>query len=149
MVAGTMSDADKVFAFIEENRVLTLCTARDSVPWGANCFYAFDPDAVALLFMTDPATRHGGELTDNGNVAGTISAQEPDVGRLQGIQFSGTAEQLTGEMLARGLELFLGRFPFARARQAPLWAATLDLLKFTDNTLGFGTKLYWRRDPSE
>jgi hypothetical protein len=33
----------------------------------------------------------------------------------------------------------------AAALKAPVWEIRLDELKFTDNTLGFGTKLHWLR----
>ncbi|MEF2074688.1 pyridoxamine 5'-phosphate oxidase family protein [Consotaella aegiceratis] len=140
-----MKDTDRIIAYIEENRVLSLSTVRGSIPWATNCFYAFDADAMALLFLTELSTRHGGELCDNDAIAGTISSQEASVAKLRGIQFSGHARQLAGEALERGRQLYVGRFPVAALHPAPLWTITLDLVKYTNNTVGFGTKLYWRR----
>ena len=140
-----MTNTDAIIAFIEENRVLSLCTARGSTPWAANCFYAFDPDAMNLLFMSEPSTRHGSELQQNDQVAGTISSQESNVARLRGIQFSGTARLLTERDLDTAKRLYLRRFPVAALHSAPLWAISLELVKYTNNTLGFGTKLCWKR----
>ena len=41
---------------------------------------------------------------------------------------------------------FVKRFPVARMLSAPVWEIRPDESKFTDNTLGFGKKLHWRRD---
>ena len=40
---------------------------------------------------------------------------------------------------------YVNRFPIARMLRAPVWEIRPDELKFTDNTLGFGTKLHWLR----
>jgi uncharacterized protein YhbP (UPF0306 family) len=42
---------------------------------------------------------------------------------------------------------YVNRFPIARMLRAPVWEIRPDELKFTDNTLGFGTKLHWLRHP--
>ncbi|CDK61928.1 TPA: hypothetical protein QIQ90_005090 [Escherichia coli] len=41
---------------------------------------------------------------------------------------------------------YVKRFPVARMLSAPVWEIRPDEIKFTDNTLGFGKKLHWRRD---
>jgi uncharacterized protein YhbP (UPF0306 family) len=40
---------------------------------------------------------------------------------------------------------YLRRFPFALAAKLDLWVLYIDYLKMTDNRLGFGKKLEWRR----
>ena len=42
---------------------------------------------------------------------------------------------------------YVNRFPIARMLRAPVWEIRPDELKFTDNTLGFGSKLHWLRHP--
>ncbi|WP_319773292.1 pyridoxamine 5'-phosphate oxidase family protein [Breoghania sp.] len=140
-----MTDTEKIIAYIEENRVLTLCTARGSLPWAANCFYAFDRATMTLLLMSDPATRHAIELAENDRVAGTITSQESTVVRLRGLQFTGRGSLMKGAQMETGREIYLQRFPIARLHSAPLWAIKLETVKFTNNTLGFGTKLRWTR----
>ncbi|PKU22640.1 pyridoxamine 5'-phosphate oxidase family protein [Telmatospirillum siberiense] len=140
-----MDDLERILAYIKENTVLTLCSERDSQPWAANCFYGFERTAMAFLVMTELETRHGGEMADNPHVAGTISSQRPTVARLRGLQFSGRALRLDGSAEEAGRSLYYRRFPFARLRPAPLWSISVDLFKMTDNRLGFGTKLHWRR----
>jgi len=41
---------------------------------------------------------------------------------------------------------YLKRFPYAIAAKLDLWVLELDFVKMTDNRLGFGTKLEWRRE---
>jgi len=41
---------------------------------------------------------------------------------------------------------YLLRFPFALAAKLDLWVLYIDYLKMTDNRLGFGKKLEWRRE---
>jgi len=48
---------------------------------------------------------------------------------------------LTGE----GRKAYLKRFPFALALKLDLWILHIDYIKMTDNRLGFGKKLEWRR----
>lgn len=140
-----MDDLERILAYIKDNTVLTLCSVRESQPWAANCFYCFDRDAMAFLVMTEMKTRHGGEMADNPLVAGTISSQIATVARLRGVQFSGRALCLEGADEEHGRQLYYHRFPFARLRPAPLWSIAADVLKMTDNRLGFGSKLNWQR----
>ncbi|SKA38193.1 pyridoxamine 5'-phosphate oxidase family protein [Consotaella salsifontis] len=140
-----MANTGKIIAYIRANRVLSLCSVRGSTPWAANCFYALDEQAMVLLFMSERSTRHGSELLDNDQVAGTISSQESNIAKLRGVQFAGRVRCLEGEEQQRGLATYFRKFPFARLKPAPLWAITLYHLKYTDNTFGFGTKMHWQR----
>ncbi|MDR3515942.1 MAG: pyridoxamine 5'-phosphate oxidase family protein [Azospirillaceae bacterium] len=140
-----MTDFDKIVRFIVANKVLTLCTVRDGQPWAANCFYAFDPGRVAFLCLSSIETRHGSEMRDHDQVAGTVSSQQATVARIRGLQFSGIAVLQEGEAEAVGRSLYYKRFPFARLYPAPLWAIVLETMKYTDNSFGFGTKFHWRR----
>jgi uncharacterized protein YhbP (UPF0306 family) len=44
---------------------------------------------------------------------------------------------------------YLLRFPFALAAKLDLWILEIDYVKMTDNRLGFGKKLEWRRGVEE
>jgi len=44
---------------------------------------------------------------------------------------------------AKAKRAYLARFPYAILKPAPFWAIELHAVKFTDNRLGFGKKLYW------
>jgi hypothetical protein len=140
-----MSDVDKIVSYIKANNILTVCTEQNGIPWAASCFYAFDKDAMAFFVLTSLETRHGAEMQNNNQVAGTISSQQVNVAKIRGLQFSGTALLLDGEPEKKGRSLYYKRFPLARVHAAPLWSIRLAAMKYTDNSFGFGTKLFWER----
>jgi hypothetical protein len=140
-----MDQVDKIVSYIKANNILTVCTARDNLPWSASCFYAFDKEAMTFYVLTSLDTRHGAEMRDNPNVAGTVSSQQANVAKIRGLQFAGRTFLLSGEAEERGRALYYKRFPLARLHAAPLWSIVADTLKYTDNSFGFGTKLLWDR----
>ncbi|WP_064718655.1 YhbP family protein [Proteus hauseri] len=134
--------------FINEHHVFTLCTTNSMQDiWCANCFYWFDKQQMRLIFLTEKKTRHAQMMQKNLSVAGSISTQEMSISNLQGIQFTGSVSLLTGieELSAR--QHYCSRFPVALAAiHTPIWQLQLQEIKMVNNSLGFGTKLYWQRD---
>lgn len=135
-----------VAEFITSQQVFTLVTCGSDGPWCAPCYYAFDADGMRLVFMSQSGTRHIRELLAHDSVAGSILPDRSTVGKIRGIQFTGKAvpcdSQTDGKMLR---DLYMKRFPFARAMKGECFAVVLHTVKMTDNTLGFGTKLNWER----
>jgi len=78
----------------------------------------------------------------NPYVAGTVALETKTVGKIQGIQFSGVMAKAE----PKGYELYFGAFPYARIMNPILWEIRLDEVKMTDNTLGFGKKVTWKRE---
>jgi hypothetical protein len=140
-----MTDLEKIIAYIKANNILTVCSVRGDIPWAASCFYAFDREAVEFFCLSALDTRHGAEMLDNPKVAGTISSQQVIIAKIRGLQYSGTARLLEGERERVGRAIYNKRYPFARLHAAPLWSISVDVLKYTDNSFGFGTKLLWER----
>ena len=98
------------------------------------------------MVTTDPETRHGAEFRSNPSVAGTIALETKRVGRIRGIQFTGTVREPEGEGLTRARKIYLKRFPYALAADLHLWIISPDHIKLTDNRLGFGTKILWKKE---
>lgn len=127
----------KIVNFITKHHLLTLATSFENTPYCASCFFVFEKEAPCFIIATDEKTRHGREALLNPKVAGTIALETNIVGKIQGIQFSGsfrvasTSEKMT----------YFKRFPYALAMNPSLWSIDIDTIKFTDNTLGFGKKL--------
>lgn len=80
------------------------------------------------------------------------------IGKIRGIQLTGRAWPIyPGEKRnpspgtfpsiseSEARLAYLKRFPFALAVKLDLWVLTIDYVKMTDNRLGFGKKLEWRR----
>ncbi|MFR9503293.1 MAG: pyridoxamine 5'-phosphate oxidase family protein [Rikenellaceae bacterium] len=125
--------------FIKRHHVLTLATAVDNTPYCANAFYAYDTKRNRLIFTSDISTRHGGEMLANNIVAASVVWETKLVGRIQGLQ-------ITGKVLradADDASCYIKRFPYTALSDLTLWAIEPHMMKYTDNTLGFGTKLIW------
>jgi hypothetical protein len=136
---------NKIVEYISSNKVLTLATSVNDVPYCANCFYVFDEENKTLIFLSDDTTRHIREALQNKNVAGTINTEVTTVAKIQGIQFTGKFIEPTKEEEKDFYEIYYDKFPFARAKPSPIWGVELISIKMTDNTLGFGKKLVWSR----
>jgi uncharacterized protein YhbP (UPF0306 family) len=135
----------KIAAYISQNKVLTLATSVNNIPYCANCFYAYDKENEILVFLSDESTFHVQEAIKNNTVAGTIQNGETEVAKLQGIQLKGDFVDPTGEQMESFYETYYREFPFAKEMPSPVWGLKLNWVKMADNTLGFGTKLVWER----
>lgn len=135
----------KIIAFLKKHHVLTLATVSGDQPWVANCFYAFIEEQMVFVFTSGFETRHIQEVSLNNKVAGNVVLETSIVGKIQGIQFSGTLQLAKNEELVTAEKAYLKRFPFAALMDTTLWILQIDYLKMTDNRLGFGKKLIWER----
>lgn len=134
---------ERIIKFIKRHHVLTLATVNsEGMPYVANCFYAYDKRRNLLIFTSDETTRHGGEMSANGNVAVSIVLETRVVGRVEGLQITGIAERGDNEAKL----CYIKRFPYAAVAPLTLWMVRPTMMKLTDNTLGFGTKLIWRSE---
>lgn len=104
---------------------------------------------MAFWLMTEPDTRHGALLQANPQVAGTVNGQPKTVLLIKGVQYRGHIALLDGDAEAQARKAYQKRFPVARKVSAPLWEIQLDEVKMTDNALGFGKKISWRREENE
>jgi len=135
----------RISEYIKHNKVFTLATCIDNVPYAANCFYCFEEETNRLIFMSNKETRHIKESIDNLSVAGTINNGVTTVAKIQGIQFTGKLIVPNGKQKNHFNKTYLIKFPFAITKLSPIWGIQLEWIKMTDNTLGFGNKLIWKR----
>jgi len=135
---------EKIIRFFRKHHVLTISTSVDNEPWCANCFYVYLEDENALVFTSDAETRHAQEFLKNKLVAGSVVLETPVVGKIRGIQFQGIVSEPEGELAEKVNNAYLKRFPVAMLMETRLWVVHLNLIKMTDNRLGFGRKILWR-----
>ena len=128
----------KIQNYIKEHHLLTLAVCDEKNPYCANCFYAYLDKS--LIVASDIDTKHIKMALLNPNVAGTISKETKNIGKIQGIQF---VASLKMDISFSEKEVYFKRFPFAKFHKPLLWTIKLKFIKFTDNTLGFGKKLIW------
>lgn len=141
-----MAPIDKrIIKFIDEHHILNLAVVRDNQPWCATCYYTYLKEENLFVVTSDDDTRHVRDMVegDNFRVAGTIALETRIVGKIRGLQFSGVMFRPGEDFRARAKSAYLTRFPIALMMKLHLWVIQPNLLKMTDNRLGFGTKLIW------
>ena len=137
-----MEELKQIDKFISKHHVLTLATATtDGSPYCCNAFYAYNKADNAFIFTTDTSTPHGQMMLANGRVAASVVLVTGIVGKIQGLQITGQIKPaIEGDKT-----IYLKRFPYAVVADLSLWRLEADMMKLTDNTLGFGKKLIWQR----
>ena len=132
----------RIEGFIAEHHVLTLATATPcGEPYCCNAFYAYDKASGAFIFTTDLSTQHGKMMAENERVAASILLETRTVGKIQGLQITGKVKPaIDGDKMR-----YIKDFPYAVVADLSLWRLEAEMMKFTDNRLGFGKKLIWQR----
>ncbi len=143
MTEQNLSVDKKIISFINKHHQFVLATSTNNIPWTANCFYAYMPEENLFVFTSDLITRHGSDMLLQKQVAGNISLETSVIGKIQGLQFTGTAVLLEGDDLHRAKKAYLWKFPVAMIMETTLWGFYPSYFKLTDNRLGFGKKLIW------
>lgn len=134
---------DKVVKFIKRHHVMTLATVDgDGAPYCCNAFYGYDEQREVLVFASNLDTTHAEQMVKEPRVAASIVLETKVVGKLQGLQITGRV--VSGDDQDR--ECYIAKFPFAAVAPLTLWRLELEFVKLTDNRLGFGKKIIWRRE---
>src|SRR5208282_2515604 len=141
----------RIAAFLDANHVVSLATCGSDGPHAASVFYV--RDGLALLWVSDPKSRHSTELEANARVAATVAPDYFEFDAIRGVQISGQAHVITDASERANARLMLqARYPslkrlsegppalreaYQRAefyRLEPAWLVLID------NTRGFGHK---------
>ncbi len=141
----------QVVAFLSAHHVMSLATLGPDGPHAANLFYALD--GLALVWVSDPVTRHSLHVEADPRVAATIAPDYTDFAAIRGVQIAGTAQRIAADAVrARYLALMEARYPFLRQvaagppklREAYARTGVYRLqprrMTLIDNSKGFGHK---------
>ncbi|MFO8067963.1 MAG: hypothetical protein R6U11_10315 [Bacteroidales bacterium] len=134
---------DNFIKLFRKHHLLSLATYDGNSPWCCSCFYAYLQSENFFVVTSDINTKHIQNLNHSINVAGTIALETKIIGKIRGVQFTGIMKKLDGEELKTAKKAYLKRFPIASLMKTTLWAIYPDMLKLTDNRLGFGKKIIW------
>jgi uncharacterized protein len=141
----------RFLSFLDAHHVMSLATAGADGPHAANLFYV--RDGFALLWVSDPASRHSLHLETAPRVAATIAPDYSEFQDVRGIQIFGAARRIAepaGRADAR--RLMEARYAFLRvSSDAPVAVQEayaraefyrLDPIRMVmiDNARGFGGK---------
>lgn len=135
----------RIIRFIKKHHTMTLATSANNIPWCCSCFYVYDEKENKFIITSDTDTRHVSEFTAQPDVSGTISLETLIVGKIQGIQFSGSVKKIGGKEAEPARKAYIKRFPVAALSKLTLWSVEICYIKFTHNQLGFGKKLIWKK----
>ena len=136
---------ESIVTFLKAQTAVTICTSSDNIPCCCICFYAYSEKLNALVFKSNKDTLHIVQALANIDVSGSILPDKLETGKIKGIQWCGEFYKPAGEALSELQKTYYKKFPLALTLKGDIWAIALTSLKFTDNTLGFGKKLFWSK----
>jgi uncharacterized protein len=136
---------ERIIRFIKKHHILTLATSNDNKPYCCTCFYHYSEKENKFLITSDKDTRHIYEVLLQPFIAGAIALETSMVGKIQGVQLTGIIKELKGEESEKAKRTYIRRFPVAAFAELVLWSIEPDFIKLTDNRLGFGKKIIWKK----
>jgi hypothetical protein len=132
----------KIVDFISQHHVMSLATRYEDELSACSLFYSYNAERKIFLFASSRDTKHIKHILQNSKVAGNILLETQKVGEIKGLQFSGDVVEV--QQSALKLEYFKA-FPYAVALAPTLWQIEVESFKLTDNSFGFGKKVFWER----
>jgi uncharacterized protein YhbP (UPF0306 family) len=141
----------RIGSFLAAHHVVSLATSGSSGPHATSLLYACD--GLALVWVSEPDTRHSLEIGADPSVAATVAPDYLDFTAIRGVQIAGAARRIVaadGRM--RHLAQLEARYPFLaqlaagplKLRQAYARTAVYRLqparIVLIDNSKGFGHK---------
>jgi uncharacterized protein YhbP (UPF0306 family) len=139
---------NRIRRFLATHMTMTLATVgEDGRPQAAALFFA-ETEALSLVFISEPKTRHSQNVARDGRVAATIYAEGQQWQTIKGLQVEGVCWALSGQEAKAARAVYLAKYPFIEENK--LLAAMLHLVTFyqvspawlrlIDNSQGFGYK---------
>ncbi|MDP1843867.1 MAG: pyridoxamine 5'-phosphate oxidase family protein [Sediminibacterium sp.] len=137
---------EKIYQFIKDQTCTSICTiGENSIPHCFTCYYAYNKENNLLYYKSSIDTQHAKFLAKNPIVAGTILPDKFNKLQVKGIQFSGLLLNADDSLTKNAVVAYYLKYPLAAAVSGEVWVVQVNQIKYTDNTLGFGTKLIWER----
>ena len=140
------TNLQKIEHFIQQHHVMGLATHHGQDISVCSLFYAYNTKRQCFVVASALETTHIKHIMQQNTIAGNIVLETEEVGRIQGLQFQGIMKRLEDKGCK---ELYFNHFGYARVLVPTLWEIEVDFFKLTDNRLGFGKKILWRRSKGE
>jgi uncharacterized protein YhbP (UPF0306 family) len=147
----SVETATRIIAFLDAHHVMSLATCGPEGAHAANVFYV--RDGFALIWSSDPESRHSADLEADAGVAATVAPDYFDLDEIRGVQISGHAHAIIGRAPRTNAQLLLeARYPYLRRlTQEPsslrdayikmkLYRLEPTRMVLIDNSRGFGHK---------
>jgi uncharacterized protein len=143
--------AARVVAFLDAHHVASLATCGGPGPYAANVFYV--REEFALLWVSDPGSRHSVDLRADPRIAATVAPDCFDMDDVRGVQISGHAHVITSESQRVRARLLLelrypcvkrlsqgASCPIERYANMEFYRLEATRIVLIDNSRGFGHK---------
>jgi len=141
----------QIGSFLAAHHVMSLATFGSNGPHATSLLYACD--GLALVWVSEPDTKHSREIEADPRVAATVAPDYSDFATIRGVQIAGAARRIVAaDERMRHLAQLEARYPFLgqlaagplKLRQAYARTAVYRLeparIVLIDNTKGFGHK---------
>jgi uncharacterized protein len=136
----------RIIRFIDEQQAASICCQdAEGHPYCFTTFFAFDAGRQLLFYKSSADSYHAHVMEPGHKVAGTILPDKLNPLAIKGVQFTGTVLPLNDPLRHAGAAYY-AKYPFAIAMPGDLWTVQVEMIKYTDNTLGFGKKTVWRKE---
>jgi uncharacterized protein YhbP (UPF0306 family) len=147
--------ASRIASFLDAHHVMSLATIGGDGPHAASLFYV--RDGYALIWLSDPASRHSRHIGERADVAATIAGDYCDFADIQGLQVRGRARRVDhAQEQARARDRLAARYPFLHrlsggdlrraCERAQLYRLEPERIVLIDNRRGFGSKEILERE---
>lgn len=134
---------EKIVLFLKQHHVLSLATSDGVELSVCNLFYSFNEKDVVFIVASNQDTLHMQHIAKKNEVAGTVVLETKSVGKIQGVQFQGDFVALADNDRLR--EHYFLDFSYSKVLKPSLYKIVIKSFKMTDNRLGFGKKIIWKR----
>lgn len=138
---------ERIIKFIEGQTCGSCCCVDEAGrPYCFSFFYAFNSRDGLLYYKSSGGSAHERILKGNPAVAGTILPDKLNFLKIRGVQFEGELLPADHPLAAHAHEGYYRKHPVGRTMKGDIRTIQLNNIKYTDNTLGFGSKLNWSRN---
>jgi len=136
-----------IVKYLDEARVMQVATSVGDRPWCCTVYFAVD-NAHHLYWISTPEREHSQDISKNPYVGGTIVLSQEFGKPVQGIQFRGSAQQITdpGQIAALAVaymdryqkptlaqDIISGKNPHQLYQMKPELYVLFDQVNFPDN----------------
>ena len=138
----------RIIEFIKEHHLAALAATDGTEIWSWHAFYVLLEEEMSFVITSEEKTRHIGIFRQGQSdiVTGAIGLETEQIGLIRGVQFNARMELCAESYVNRYRLSYLRRFPYAILKGGDLWILRITEIKFTDNRLGFGKKIIWKRE---
>lgn len=155
-IAGPDACRSAAQQYLASHHTVCLATQGPGGLWATTVFYV--NIGFTLYYLSEPSTRHVGNVLVNPEVAATVNEDYGDWRKIKGIQMSATCTEVTGKReLGRALAAYVSKYPFVaqflspgqlltgmrvagRALDVRLYRVVPTHLLYLDNERGFSNR---------